>query len=67
MTGKLSQYTRGELKQQLEDNGAKVTGSVSKKTDILIAGEDAGSKLTKAQALEIPIINEADLDSYLAQ
>lgn len=67
LTGKLSQYTRGELKQQLEDNGAKVTGSVSKKTDILIAGEDAGSKLTKAQALEIPIINEADLDSYLAQ
>ncbi|KHO13616.1 DNA ligase, NAD-dependent [Latilactobacillus curvatus] len=67
LTGKLSQYTRGELKQQLEDNGAKVTVSVSKKTDILIAGEDAGSKLTKAQALEIPIINEADLDSYLAQ
>lgn len=67
LTGKLSQYTRGELKQQLEDNGAKVTGSVSKKTDILIAGEDAGSKLTKAQALEIPIISEADLDSYLAQ
>lgn len=67
LTGKLSQYTRGELKQQLEDNGAKVTGSVSKKTDILIAGEDAGSKLTKAQALEIPIINEADLNSYLAQ
>ncbi|MBZ1504962.1 NAD-dependent DNA ligase LigA [Latilactobacillus curvatus] len=67
LTGKLSQYTRGELKQQLEDNGAKVTGSVSKKTDILIAGEDAGSKLTKAQALEIPIINEADLDSYLTQ
>ncbi|WP_367369977.1 NAD-dependent DNA ligase LigA [Latilactobacillus curvatus] len=67
LTGKLSQYTRGELKQQLEDNGAKVTGSVSKKTDILIAGEDAGSKLTKAQALKIPIINEADLDSYLAQ
>ncbi|MCS6143143.1 NAD-dependent DNA ligase LigA [Latilactobacillus curvatus] len=67
LTGKLSQYTRGELKQQLEDNGAKVTGSVSKKTDILIAGEDAGSKLTKAQVLEIPIINEADLDSYLAQ
>ncbi|UTC12760.1 NAD-dependent DNA ligase LigA [Latilactobacillus curvatus] len=67
LTGKLSQYTRGELKQQLEDNGAKVTGSVSKKTDILIAGEDAGSKLTKAQALEIPIINEADLGSYLAQ
>ncbi|MCP8862371.1 NAD-dependent DNA ligase LigA [Latilactobacillus curvatus] len=67
LTGKLSQYTRGELKQQLEDNGAKVTGSVSKKTDILIAGEDGGSKLTKAQALEIPIINEADLDSYLAQ
>lgn len=67
LTGKLSQYTRGELKQQLEDNGAKVTGSVSKKTDMLIVGEDAGSKLAKAQALGIPIINEADLDSYLAQ
>ncbi|QFP79127.1 NAD-dependent DNA ligase LigA [Latilactobacillus graminis] len=64
LTGKLTQYTRSELKQRLEDNGAKVTGSVSKKTDILIAGEDAGSKLVKAQALAIPIINEAALESY---
>jgi len=67
LTGKLEQYTRGELKQLLEDNGAKVTGSVSKKTDALIAGQDAGSKLEKAQSLAIPIINEADLDNYLAQ
>ncbi|ASN13163.1 NAD-dependent DNA ligase LigA [Latilactobacillus sakei] len=67
LTGKLEQYTRGELKQLLEDNGAKVTGSVSKKTDALIAGQDAGSKLEKAQSLAIPVINEADLDNYLAQ
>lgn len=67
LTGKLTTYTRSALKQQLEDNGAKVTGSVSKKTDVLIAGADAGSKLAKAEALAIPIINEAELASYLTQ
>ncbi|MCH4171701.1 MAG: NAD-dependent DNA ligase LigA [Lactobacillus sp.] len=66
ITGKLQDYTRPALTQQLTDLGAHVTSSVSKKTDVLIAGEAAGSKLTKAQNLGITIINEQALDQYLA-
>lgn len=58
ITGKLEQFTRNELKEKLTNLGAKVTGSVSKNTDYLIAGEEAGSKLTKAQDLEVPILTE---------
>ncbi len=61
ITGKLEQFKRNDLKERLEILGAKVTGSVSKNTDYLIAGEEAGSKLTKAQELEIPILSEADV------
>lgn len=61
ITGKLEHFKRDELKEKLELLGAKVTGSVSKNTAILIAGEDAGSKLTKAQKLEISIWNEEQL------
>lgn len=66
LTGKLMNYTRPALTAKLEDLGAHVTGSVSKKTDILIAGEAAGSKLTKAQDLGIEIMDEAALDGHLA-
>lgn len=59
ITGKLEHFTRNELKEKLIELGAKVTGSVSKNTDYLIAGEEAGSKLTKAESLDVPIINEA--------
>lgn len=59
ITGKLSHFTRTELKNKLTDLGAKVTGSVSKNTDYLIAGEDAGSKLTKARELGIAVIDES--------
>ncbi|MDD6432522.1 MAG: NAD-dependent DNA ligase LigA [Lactobacillaceae bacterium] len=59
LTGKLEEMTRGAAKQWLEAHGAKVTGSVSKKTDIVIAGTAAGSKLTKAQDLGITIWDEA--------
>ncbi|WP_125544852.1 NAD-dependent DNA ligase LigA [Levilactobacillus lindianensis] len=61
LTGKLNELTRPEATAWLEQHGATVTGSVSKKTDLLIAGEAAGSKLTKAQSLEIPIWDEAQL------
>lgn len=61
ITGKLSHFKRKELKEKLELLGANITGSVSGKTDVLIAGEDAGSKLTKAQELEVEIWNEAQL------
>ncbi len=59
LTGTMDKYTRAEAKKILEDKGAKVTGSVSKNTDVLIAGEAAGSKLTKAQNLGVEIFNEA--------
>ena len=59
LTGKLEEMTRGAAKQWLEAHGAKVTGSVSKKTDIVIAGTSAGSKLTKAQDLGITVWDEA--------
>ncbi|HJF53864.1 MAG TPA: NAD-dependent DNA ligase LigA [Limosilactobacillus coleohominis] len=58
LTGKLAMFTRGEAKEWLEEHGAQVTGSVSKKTNLLIAGEKAGSKLQKAQELGIPIWDE---------
>lgn len=58
LTGKLAHYTRTELKEQIEALGGKVTSSVSKKTDLVIAGEDAGSKYDKAVQLGIPIWNE---------
>lgn len=58
LTGKLVEMTRTEAKDWLEAHGAKVTGSVSKKTDIVIAGEKAGSKLTKAQELGVDVWDE---------
>lgn len=65
LTGKLEAMTREELTELIQDAGGKVTGSVSKKTDLLIAGENAGSKLTKARELDIDIWSEAELSDIL--
>ena len=61
LTGSLSLMPRDEAKDRLAALGAKVSGSVSKKTDMVIAGEAAGSKLAKAQELGIPVIDEAEM------
>ncbi len=65
LTGTLSR-PRGEIKQRLESLGAKVTGSVSRKTSYLVAGADAGSKLGDAHALRVPVLDEAGLNELLA-
>ena len=61
LTGTLPSMTRDEAKQKIQALGGKVTGSVSSKTDYLVAGEKAGSKLSKAQKLEVPILDEDGL------
>ncbi|KRN27270.1 DNA ligase, NAD-dependent [Lactobacillus selangorensis] len=65
LTGTLQGYKRNDLKERLENLGANVTGSVSKKTDVVVAGTDPGSKYTKAQQLGVQIIDENQLDTYL--
>jgi DNA ligase (NAD+) len=67
ITGTLVTLGRDELTERLESLGAKVTGSVSKKTTAVIAGAEAGSKLTKAQTLGIPIWDEDHLRAVLDQ
>lgn len=66
LTGTLGKYTRDEAKDILEQMGAKVSGSVSAKTDIVLAGADAGSKLTKANELGITVWGEDDFDNAIA-
>ncbi|MBS6148696.1 MAG: NAD-dependent DNA ligase LigA, partial [Veillonella sp.] len=65
LTGKLEVMGRSEAGKLLEKHGAKVTGSVSKKTTLVIAGEDSGSKLTKANELGIRVINEEEFTELL--
>ncbi|MDO5779041.1 MAG: NAD-dependent DNA ligase LigA [Clostridium sp.] len=65
VTGTLQNYSRGEIKAKLESLGAKVSGSVSKKTDYVIAGEEAGSKLTKAQDLGITVLSEDEFEKMI--
>ena len=61
LTGTLPNLSRDEAKAKIEAAGGKVSGSVSKKTSYLIAGEEAGSKLDKAQELKVPVLDEAGL------
>jgi DNA ligase (NAD+) len=65
LTGTLPTLTRDEAKQKIESAGGKVSGSVSKKTSYVVAGEEAGSKLDKAQELKIPVLDEAALLALL--
>lgn len=65
LTGKLESYTRNELKEVLQGLGAKVTGSVSSNTDYVVAGEDPGSKLDKAQELNVEVLSEDELQKLL--
>ena len=65
LTGSLEKYTRQEATELIEKYGGKVSGSVSKKTNYLLAGEDAGSKLTKAQSLGVKIISEEEFEKMI--
>ena len=67
VTGTLNNYTRGSIKEKLEGFGAKVSGSVSKKTDYVLAGEEAGSKLTKARDLGVKVISEEDFEKMIGE
>ena len=67
LTGTLTQFKRSEAKAKIEALGGRVSGSVSKKTDLLVAGESAGSKLTKAEELGIEVIDEATFAERLAE
>ena len=65
LTGTLSSMTRDEAKDKIQAVGGKVTGSVSSKTDFVVYGDNAGSKLTKAQNLNITTLNEVELEKIL--
>lgn len=67
VTGTLNNYTRGSIKEKLEGLGAKVSGSVSKKTDYVLAGEEAGSKLTKARDLGVKVISEEEFEKMIGE
>lgn len=67
VTGTLTKYKRDEIEQLIEQHGGRASGSVSKKTNYLIAGADAGSKLAKAQQLGVPILSEDDFEALLAE
>lgn len=66
LTGELQTLTRDEAKAQIEARGGRVTSAVSKKTDFVVAGERAGSKLDKAQALGRPVLDESRFRAWLA-
>jgi DNA ligase (NAD+) len=66
LTGTLANYSRDEAKKMIEDAGGKVTGSVSKKTDYVVAGADAGSKLDRAKELGVKVIDEEEMKELLA-
>jgi DNA ligase (NAD+) len=66
VTGTLENYTRDEIESLIEQHGGRVTSSVSKSTDYLVAGEKAGSKLDKAQKLNVAVISEREFEQLIA-
>ena len=67
VTGTLEDFDRSSAKEAIESRGGKATGSVSKNTDYLVAGAKAGSKLTKAEELGIPVLDEAGFHKLLSE
>jgi DNA ligase (NAD+) len=65
LTGTLASYSREQAKKMIEDAGGRVSGSVSKKTDYVVAGADAGSKLDKAKELGVHVIDEKEMEKML--
>jgi DNA ligase (NAD+) len=65
LTGKMERFTRDEAAKLIEDRGGRVSSSVSKKTDYVVAGEDAGSKLTKAESLGVKVLNEEEFKTLV--
>jgi DNA ligase (NAD+) len=65
LTGSLARLSRDDAKAEIERRGGKVAGSVSRKTDLVVAGEDAGSKLKKARDLGVRVIGEAEFEAIL--
>jgi DNA ligase (NAD+) len=67
VTGTLEKYGREEIEALIKSLGGKAAGSVSKKTDYLIAGSDAGSKLAKAKELGVPVLTEAEFEAMIGK
>ena len=65
LTGTLTNYTRDQAKKMIEDAGGRVSGSVSKKTDFVVAGSDAGSKLDQAKELGVKVIDEKEMEELV--
>ena len=67
VTGRLANYSRSAIQDRIKELGGSVSGSVSKRTDYLVAGEDAGSKMAEAEKLEIRILTEDDFEHLLSE
>ena len=67
VTGTLERYSRDEIERLIKQLGGKATGSVSKKTDYVVAGENAGSKLEKAHQLGVPVLSEAQFEKLIGR
>ena len=67
MTGTLEKFSRTEIEKLIKEHGGKVAGSVSKKTDYLVVGEDAGSKLEKAKSLGVKTLTEQEFEKLIGR